>query len=167
VSFGRENDEPEPVIVGSASPSPSAPYTEFYPSGSAIYPSPTITTADLIINYKSALQNDEKPDEERIKSLDATFEKYLGWHIKETQSIYARQKVYGAVIFTAVLLLVLSGIAFSVIQFSYAMRYRNFQSLSTDLEVRSGEIVLSTSLVGGFVFSCLTGIFLPFSSFCI
>jgi hypothetical protein len=90
-------------------------------------------------------------DSKNKEKLEGLVVDYFEWQIRETKNIFNRQKVYGKIIFWTVISLVATGIVFSVIQFLNAFQLGKLEQLHTELAIQSGNLALSTSLVGGFV----------------
>ncbi len=121
-------------------------------SGSAIVPE---NNSSIYRNLAKSY-NIYKNDPNEATNFKKEIREFLIAQIKKDadrdDEIYQTQKRYGITIFIVVILLVFSGIGFSIIQFINAMRLGQYNQLMTSIEVQAtGSLALSTSLVGAFV----------------
>lgn len=147
----EEPQEKRPLRHAKVNTSGAGIRSYFSGSATSLSPSPSPPPMETLSDYIGELSEDPKKNQELIDNAYKLKKKYVKWQIKVTKTSAKWDKIYGIIIFFTVVTLVLVGIAFSIAQFVRAMQIGNFQSMNTELAIRSSEIVLSTSLVGGFV----------------
>jgi hypothetical protein len=93
---------------------------------------------------------------EKIQNMNIDF---LDWEIKEHKKQVLQQKIFGFIIFGIVILLTLTGIAFSAYQLFNAINLKNLDSLITEFGIDSvkqfyfrSSVVGSTILIISIVF---------------
>jgi hypothetical protein len=102
--------------------------------------------------YELIFKDDPDIKAEYNKKIRDLFIKQIEEDAKKDEETYQSQKIYGKWIFIVVILLVFTGIVFSIIQLCNALKYGNFTQLTTSIEIQgAGGVILTTSLVGAFV----------------
>jgi len=100
-------------------------------------------------NFKTIFGDREKSFLDEIQPLYIAEMKKQADRDDET---YKLQKCYGKMTFITATTLVIVGIVFSLLQLINALRIGNYDQLNSVVEIeQAGKIVMSTSLVGGFV----------------
>jgi hypothetical protein len=121
-------------------------------SGSAVIPEYRNTVVNYVAAYNNMFSDDT---EEKEKFFDKIRNFYFDQMKKSAiidEEIYNSQKIFGIVIFIVVILLVVAGIVFSILQFITAMKFGDFSKFDTTIQIQTaGNLVLTSSFVGAIV----------------
>jgi len=111
-------------------------------------------TAELIkafIKYRKSKQEKELETEE-WRSLEKSYNEHLKWRFRYPSKIFGQQLAAGWIITVLVLLLVVSGLAFSFFQLYTSIKVGDLSSLKTELAIQTaGKVSISSSIVGAVV----------------
>jgi hypothetical protein len=113
---------------------------------------------DLAVSLMSAwakLRESKQPEEletEDWKALEKAYMEHLLWRFSYPKTAFNRQSCYALALTILVIVLVLSGIVFSLLQLNYALKHGDLSSLATDIEIETaGRVSMSSSIMGGVV----------------
>jgi uncharacterized membrane protein len=121
-------------------------------SGSAVIPEYKPSAYRNIAIYNDVFKDEPDEKKEFNKQIREFYIEQMKNDAKKDEEIYTSQKRFGWVIFIISIMLVISGIGFSIVQLINAIQYGNYSQLQTSIEVqKAGNFVLTTSLIGGFV----------------
>jgi len=86
------------------------------------------------------------------KDLEKEYMQHLQWRFSYPKKVFGQQIIYSWILTILVIVLVISGLVFSFIQLTEAIRLGNLSSLSTDLAIETaGKLSMSSSIVGAVV----------------
>jgi hypothetical protein len=140
-NFNSELDKPNLYSGGTISTSGSAVIPEYNPS---VYRN--------IATYNVIFKDDPDERKEFNKQIRDFYIEQMKSDAKKDEETYISQKRFGFAIFIIVIILVLAGIGFSIVQLFNAINYGDYSQLTTSIEIqKAGNLVLTTSLVGAFV----------------
>jgi hypothetical protein len=121
-------------------------------SGSAVIPEYNPSVYRNIANYNVIFKDDPEERKEFNRQIRDFYIEQLKKDAKLDEDTYRSQKRYGIAIFIIVVVLVVAGVVFSIVQLSNALKYSDFSQLLTSIEIqKAGNLVVSTSLIGAFV----------------
>ena len=121
---------------------------EYITSGSAInavYKSNAHKFPDLLKSI------DKTKDKELYSKVQNFWFEELKNEGKKNDDTYTRQNKYGDQIFFIAKFMALAGIVFSIVQFIYAYKIGDFESLEAIFEVQNAGLFITTSAIGSFV----------------
>ena len=120
-------------------------------SGSAVVPSYQPSAYRNVSLYNEVFSDDDEKQKSKNKLRDFYFQR-LRKDAAIEEDIYKTQKTYGIFIFIVSILLVLSGILFSIWQLKYAMGIGDVSQFESSLEIEAaGRLMITTSSIGAFV----------------
>lgn len=111
-------------------------------------------TGRLIDQFLEYARNKKAEDLEGPdwKSLEKAYILHLKWRFDYPRRLFGQKMLYSWIITFIVLLLVISGLIFSLVQLYWAVSVGDISSLETDVEIETaGRLSMRSSLVGGTV----------------
>jgi len=135
--------------------------SHYYPvtSGSAVFPSITNLGINQDLQNFPSIQASINDDELRKAHAD-----YISWKMGEHKKQFIQQRWMGILVFIIVMALVISGLAFSWVELSHAIK-ANVLFQNTEVKISTTEIFISSSIVGGIVLIVSVAFFYLFLKF--
>lgn len=112
------------------------------------------STAALIDTWTQLRKSKPKTerDSPEWRALETAYMKHLEWRFDYPRIVLQQQFVFSWLITSLVVILVISGIAFSFFQLKKAMDTANLTDLKTEMAIQTaGSLSFSSTLVGAFV----------------
>ena len=121
-------------------------------SGSAVVPEFNAGFYDRVAKYYQVFNDNPNDKTEFGKEIRKFYIEQMKKEARYDEETFRSQKKYGVWIFIIVIILVVSGIVFSIMQLRNAMIFGNYSQLATTLEIqKAGTLALNTSALGAFV----------------
>ncbi|WP_341225578.1 hypothetical protein [uncultured Arcticibacterium sp.] len=114
--------------------------------------SPSIT--NLVSEFIRLRQSQKKEELESTdwKTLEKAYYNHLKWRFEYPKKVFSQQITTGIVISLVVLILIISGLAFSFWQLHYALTVGDFSSLTTEASIETaGKASINSSIIGAVV----------------
>lgn len=114
----------------------------------------TTPITELLSEFIKLRQSQKKEALESTdwKTLEKAYYNHLKWRFEYPKRVFNQQITTGIVISLVVLVLIISGLAFSFWQLDYAITVGDFSSLSTDASIETvGKVSINSSIVGAIV----------------
>jgi uncharacterized membrane protein len=110
--------------------------------------------SELIKGWASLLKSrrDHERETEDWKLLEKEYNEHLRWRFTYTRRVFTQQLFYSWLLTFLVIGLVVSGLVFSFLQLSAAIRLGNLTGLTSEVAVSTaGKLSMSSSIVGALV----------------
>lgn len=116
---------------------------------------PFSTSVDVMIKtWEELVKSKDKQELEskEWKSIEASYIKHLEWRFNYPAVVYKNQMISSWIILSLIVILVLGGVSFSLIQLLWALKLGDVSTLSTDLSIQTaGELSFKSTIIGAFV----------------
>lgn len=109
---------------------------------------------DLVSEFIKLRKSQKKEELESTdwKTLEKAYYNHLKWRFEYPKRVFNQQITTGIIISLVVLVLIISGLAFSFWQLEYALSVGDFSSLSTEASIETaGKVSINSSIIGAVV----------------
>ena len=109
---------------------------------------------DLVAEFIKLRQIQKKEELESTdwKTLEKAYYNHLKWRFEYPKKVFNQQITTGVIISLVVLVLIISGLAFSFWQLQYALNVGDFSSLTTEASIETaGRVSINSSIIGAVV----------------